>query len=515
MTVRVTTAAQAAEIDSRAIASGTSSYDLMAAAGRAAATIIRERFADACARGVTVFAGPGNNGGDGYVVAAELAAAGIASSVRAIGEPKTSDAKRARSETPASIRAVPAQPTARGDSERPGIAVDALLGTGASGAPRDDMIAAIETINATRARGGVVVSLDIPSGVDATTGTIAGASVRADLTVTFGTVKRGLLRNRDACGAIVAVDIGLGTAPVNADGLDLIDAASALRSVPPIVADANKGTRKRLLIVGGAEGMAGATILAARGALRSGIGMVKVSAERPSLPAIQAAEPAALTAVWPADDKALTDLLNWAHVVLLGPGLGLGSASRELAARVLGAWRGPVVVDADALTAFDGNAEALGNLLKGRAAIITPHVVEAQRLAGVAAADLDSGRFEAADRLADRVRGIVLLKGVPTIVSDGKRSVVVAAGTPVLGTGGSGDVLGGIIATLLAQSRDPLMSAAAGAWVHGRAAELAGGGVVRGVTLDDVVLAIREAWRAPAPLRAPILAEFPRAGEGA
>jgi NAD(P)H-hydrate epimerase len=359
----------------------------------------------------------------------------------------------------------------------------------------------------------VVVALDIPSGVDATSGATPGAFVRADLTVTFGSVKRGLLRHRDAAGTIVAVDIGVVAAAVNAGGLDLIDAAAALRAVPPIAADANKGTRQRLLIVGGSEGMAGAAILAARGALHSGIGMVKVCAERASIPPIQSAVPVALTAPWPSDEKSLLELLSWAHVVLLGPGLGLGSASRALASRVLASWRGPVIVDADALTAFEGGGESLGELLKGRPAVITPHAVEAQRLVGVAAADIDSGRFEAADRLANRARGVVLLKGVPTVVSDGTRSVVVAAGTPVLATGGSGDVLGGIVATLLAQSKDPFMAAAAGAWVHGRAAELAGKGRVRGVSLDDVVDALRDAWHLPPATRHPVLAELTAAGE--
>ena len=181
--------------------------------------------------------------------------------------------------------------------------------------------------------------------------------------------------------------------------------------------------------------------------------------------------------------------------------------------RVLTAWRGPVVVDADALTAFEATAERLGELLKGRPAVITPHAVEAQRLAGVSAADIDAGRFEAAALLAQRVRATVLLKGVPTVVSDGARTVVVAAGTPALATAGSGDVLGGIVATLLAQTNDAVASAASGAWVHGRAAELAGPGGVRGVTLDDVIASLRLSWRMPELTHAPVLATLPAVGE--
>jgi NAD(P)H-hydrate epimerase len=195
--------------------------------------------------------------------------------------------------------------------------------------------------------------------------------------------------------------------------------------------------------------------------------------------------------------------------VLLGPGLGLSRASRELAVRVLTRWRGPVVVDADALTAFEGDAERLGALLEGRPAVITPHVVEAERLSGISTADIDAGRFEAAAILARRVRATVLLKGVPTIVSDGIDTKVVAAGTPALATGGSGDMLGGIVATLLAQTGNPMASATSGAWVHGRAAEIAGPGVARGVTLDDVMAALRLAWRPSEAPAAPVLTELP------
>lgn len=512
--IRVTTAAEAAAIDARAIAAGVASFDLMTAAGRAAATIIRERFGERAAQGVTVFAGPGNNGGDGYVVAAELAATGIPVQVRSVGDPKSDDARRARSETPRSIAVMTATVDPPSTDPARGLVVDALLGTGASGAPRDAIADAIGSINAMRARGAGVVALDMPSGVDATSGAVPGPFVRADLTIAFGTVKRGLLRNRDAAGAIVLADIGLGVAADSAESLALVDWAAVSRAVPAISANANKGTRKRLLIVGGSHGMAGAAILAARGALRSGIGMVRLCVAPESIVAVQAAEPTALTTPWPADHAALQAQLGWAHAVLLGPGLGLGSQSRELAKRVLASWPGPIVVDADALTAFEGNPESLGELLKGRPAVITPHAVEAQRLAGVDAADIDSGRFDAAPRLASRVRATVLLKGVPTVVSDGRRTVVVAAGTPVLATGGSGDILGGIVATLLAQTSDPLEAAGAGAFVHGRAAELAGAGRVRGVALDDVVFALRDAWTpARAPV-APVLAELPGAGAG-
>ena len=498
-------------MDGRAIAAGIDSWSLMRAAGRAAARMIADRFPGRLAGGVVVYAGGGNNGGDGYVLAAELAALGVAVHIVAVDEPATDDAKRARDGLPATVRVEPAVPgtaTHTGQSP-PGVVVDALLGTGATGAPRGPIADAVAEIAARQSADAVVVALDVPTGVDATTGVAMGASVRADLTVTFGSVKRGLLRNRGAAGTIICVDIGLGDAGNDRAAPELLGAARALASVPAIGASANKATRRRLLIIGGSAGMAGAAVLAARGALRSSIGMVRLCVEQASVAAVQAGEPTAMTVAWPAGDEVLAEYLRWAHCVLLGPGLGLAPASRELAARVLTSWNGPVVVDADALTAFEGKAERLGELLAGRPAVITPHPVEAERLAGLKAADVDAGRFEAAPRLAQRVKATVLLKGVPTVVSDGARSVVVAAGNPVLATGGSGDVLGGIVATLLAQTKDAMASASSAAWVHGRAADIAAQGGIRGATLDDVVVALRDAWHALAAPVKPVLIELP------
>lgn len=508
--VRVTTAAQAAAMDSRAMAAGAASWALMDAAGTAAAAIIADRFAGRLAAGVMVFVGTGNNGGDGWLVASRLAARGAPVTVVAAGEPATDDARRARSELPSTVPVIRANGTPA--TAAVGVAVDALIGTGATGAPRAPAAQLIGRLRDLRAQGSAIVALDVPSGVDASTGAAHDPHVIADLTVTFGSVKRGLLRNRGAAGAIVAVDIGLGAAGDDASAPSLLDAAAALAAVPAIPADANKGTRRRLLVIGGAEGMAGAAILAARGALRSGVGMVRLCVAAPSVAPVQAAEAAALTAHWPSDDAAWRAVLGWAHAVVLGPGLGLEAESRAIVDRVLTEWRGPVVVDADALTAFEGRAEALGSMLAGRPAVVTPHAVEAQRLAGVTAADLDAGRFESAARLAALVSATVLLKGVPTVVSDGVRTVVSASGTPVLATGGTGDVLAGIVGTLLAQGVPPVPAAATGAWVHGRAAEIAGAGVVRGVVLDDVVDALRLAW---SPVRAPttpVLAELPAVG---
>lgn len=512
MTVRVVSASQSAELDRLAIGGGVSARALMQAAGRGAATLLLERFPLEAARGVAIYAGPGNNGGDAWVVAGELARRGVRVRVAEVALSRSPEALAERETASALL-----EHAAPDGSE--GVIVDGLLGTGAAGAPRGDIADAIGRIHFGRSGGADaaatvrVVALDVPSGVDATTGETPGTFVRADLTVTFGALKRGLLRRRDLCGTIIVLDIGLDALPRHVGAPPLVDATMALGAVPPIAAGAHKGDRRRLLVVGGAAGMAGATVLAARSAMRSGIGMVKLCVAPDSVVAVQAAEPAAMAMAWPATDDEMAALTRWAHVALVGPGIGAGVDARLLVERFLQEWRGPVVLDADGLNAFAGRATELGALLRGRSAVLTPHVVEFGRLTGALPAAVESGRFEVAAELARVTGATVLLKGVPTVVSDGQSTAVCASGTAVLAAAGSGDVLGGIVATLLAQCGNPLASASTAAWVHGRAAEIAGAGAVRGVTLDDVLHALRYAWHAPAPSRPPVLAELSRAGD--
>ena len=526
MTVRVVTAAQAAVRDRAAIDAGIPSRALMQRAGAAAAAEIARHFGNRMRRGVAVYAGPGNNGGDAWVVAAALAAAGIRVRVAQVGDPKTDDARAERASAAATLDASP--PTGAED-----VIVDGLLGTGATGAPRGPVADAIRRIAALAADGAAVAALDVPSGVDATTGDAAGDAITADLTITFGTMKRGLLIARAHCGRIVTVDIGLGAYATRDDGAPmLLDHEWVRTRVPTIAADAHKGTRRRVAILGGGEGMAGAAILAARAAMRAGVGMARVIAHPASVAAVQSSAHAALARAWPQTDDEIRDAIcDWAHLLVVGPGLGLTHDTRAQIERVLGLWHGPVVLDADALTAFEGDAEGIAAVLSGRKALITPHVVEFTRLAGGTAESVLANRFDIGAELAHRLGCIVLLKGVPTVLhSPDGASLVVAAGTPALATGGSGDVLAGIAGTLLAQMDDPLDAAACAAWVHGRASELANAirsrshGVrrrsqtapesVRGITLEDVIAALATVWTEPtAVARPPVLAELPAVGD--
>ncbi|MGH7653787.1 MAG: NAD(P)H-hydrate epimerase, partial [Gemmatimonadaceae bacterium] len=293
MSVRVVSASQAAELDAAAIAAGVPARSLMQAAGRTAAGLLLARYPLESSRGVAVFAGPGNNGGDAWVLAGELARRGVRVRLAEVEPARTPDAIAER-------EAASARLTHTVPDGTEGVIVDGLLGTGAHGAPHGAIADAIERIAYARASGAPrVVSLDVPSGVDATTGETPGAYIRAHLTVAFGAMKRGLLVNRDAAGAIIVVDIGLGAGAALGDAVPLMDAAIVRNAVPPISASAHKGTRKRLAILGGAPGMAGSVMLAARGAMRSGIGMVKFYVAGESIPIVQTAEPAAMAARWP------------------------------------------------------------------------------------------------------------------------------------------------------------------------------------------------------------------------
>lgn len=486
--VRVVTGQQAAARDRAAIDAGIPSRALMERAGALSASEIALRYPKELRRGVLVFAGPGNNGGDARIAAAALAACGA--DVRLIDAAADEDPHRGE-----------------------GIVVDGLLGTGASGPPRGWIAAAVMAMRRARERGAVVVALDIPSGVDASTGQVH-VPMRADLTLTYGTLKRAHLVSRAACGRVAVLDIGLGPfADFDDHAPAIVGARWVAPRIPEFGADAHKGTKKKLAIVGGATGMAGAAILAARGAWRSGVGMVKLVVAAESRVAVQEAEPQALTAEWTTSSADVErEIVKWADVVAIGPGLGGGGAARALVERVLGEFSGPVVIDADAINVFSSDVNALGRILGPGRAVLTPHPAEFGRLSGISVDDVLARRFEVGLPVARHTGAVVLLKGQPTIVTAPSGDVLVSAsGTPLLAAAGSGDLLTGMVATLLGQTNDPLVAAAAGAYVHGRAAWLAQKGRgVRGLSLDDVIAALPRAWRMNVrPSRSPILFELP------
>lgn len=512
--VYVTTAAEAAALDAATIERGTPPGDLMRRAGEAAAAEIERAYGERLQNGVCVFTGPGNNGGDGWVVAATLARRGIPVRAVEIEPVKSVEARTAR----AQAKEVQTAESATNEL----VIVDALLGTGSTGIPRGRIADAIAAISSARAGGAAVVSLDVPSGVDATTGA-AESAVDADLTVTFGTVKRGQLRARQHCGKIVVIDIGLDAPTADMMLPMLVTPRQALAFVPPISVSAHKGSRGGVEIIGGGRGMVGAAILAGRGALRSGAGSVRICVDDENVTAAHIAVPVALVTRW-SDLKKNAEkyLRDWPEAIAIGPGFGTDRVAGELLARTLSTWPGPLVIDADALNLLAGRLDELAAALRAvpnatnrYRTVLTPHPAEMKRLLanGMRSAEVDEQRYELARVVAERTGAVVLLKGVPTIIAHPEGTVRVSAvGTPALATGGSGDVLTGIIAALLAQGVESFDAATAGAWAHGHAAELATGDRdARGITLDDVVERLRDVWiEAPAPLPEGVLAEVPR-----
>lgn len=483
----------------------------MQRAGTAAAGAIARRYGERLKRGVLVFAGPGNNGGDGWVVARALADGGLDVSVREVAK---ADARKSPDAVAAREAALPRVSVVSDSPDEVGVVVDALLGTGFEGEPRGEIAAAISGVNSLRARDTAVIALDVPSGLDATTGRHSRCVV-ADLTTSFGGVKRGTLLARECCGEIAAIDIGLdenGSArTAKSPPLPLlVDGEWVFSRVPPIRYDAHKGSRKHLAIVGGGPGMPGAAVLAARAALRSGIGLVRALVAPENTGAVLSAVPSALISRWPDDDDQVNaEIAGWADAIVLGPGLGKSEESRELVERVIQSSGVPVLLDADALNVFAADTPALAKLLLGKRALITPHVAEFARLMDTTADQVLANRFDIGTELARTLGATVLLKGAPTVVfsPDGGRFVV-ARGSAALGTGGSGDILAGIAGTLLAQMTETMDAATCAAWVHGRAAELCA--YVRGTNLEDVLYALPRAWneREPRP-HPPVMAVLP------
>src|SRR5213595_2766646 len=431
---------------------------LMEAAGRAVAQVIVREFADVIARGVLVAAGAGNNGGDGWVVARALHAAGVPVWVSGL-DPKTDDAIDSR----ALARMDGVREIGR-DEPWPAaaVAVDALLGTGAAGPARGDVLALAQRLVA---YGATVVALDGPTGLDLSSGEAHGP-VRAALSVTFGGPRRGHLLARDWCGKIVVVDIGL--PPADPSWPLLVTDGWAGARLPKLTPTMHKGDRGRVTVVGGSNGMTGAALHAARAALAAGAGLVKLVAAKETIDAARASLPDVLTvesALGPELEEEAAQALEWADALVIGPGLGREPARGQFLKAALACRPIPTVVDADALTLFAGPVE--------RPVVLTPHLGEFRAQFGDQLADeAANDRWGAAAKAAQKIKGTVLLKGVPTVIADLRGPIhVVASGNPGLATGGSGDLLTGFIGAFLARGSAGPEAAALGAHALGRAAE--------------------------------------------
>jgi hydroxyethylthiazole kinase-like uncharacterized protein yjeF len=441
--------------------------ELMERAGTATAESAMRRFPDA--RLYAVVCGGGSNGGDGRVAAEVLRSSGR--------EPRVIDGK---GEPPADL----------GWAE---VIVDALFGTGFSGVPREDAARFIERMNEAERP---VVAVDIASGVDASTGEIAGEAVRASLTVTFHGLKLGhvIAPGRFRRGELQLVDIGL----AGGETEHSLATPALLELVPGKREQDTKFSAGSVLVVGGSRGLSGAVCLAAAAAYRADAGYVTVVVPEAVLPAVELRLLEAVKRPVAGDvDGRLTpealplvlELAERAQAIALGPGLGRSDGTRALVRALLASSPLPVVVDADALNGLEpGDWRS--------PVVLTPHAGELARLVGRDSDWVEQHRLAAARECAERFRAVTLLKGADTIVVSPEGPVLVSErGTPALATAGSGDVLTGVIAAFLAKGLEPQLAAAAAAEAHGRAAELADPS--RGLIAGDLLELLPRALPAP------------------
>jgi NAD(P)H-hydrate epimerase len=483
-------AEDAAAWDRRASQAGIHLATLMDAAGRGAAHVIAARYPGRVAGGVILAAGTGNNGGDGWVVARALAAAGASVWVASLeGERSTLCADAARLAMASGVRMLAP------DGPWPGVAlgVDAILGGGAQGAPRAPAQALLDRLHDLRIP---IIALDGPTGLDLTTGVVHG-NARADLSITFGGPRRGHLLARDQSGAVVVLDIGL--PPAEVGWPRMVTDEWAAHQLPSFKAGDYKNTRGRIVIIGGAPGMSGAVRMAAHAAFAAGAGYVHAMAPALTIEELRLAEPEILTQECnleadPGDD--VLALAARADTVVLGPGMGR-SDGRVPFILSIAAVAQRLVIDADALTVFQGRAAELARSVAGKPTLITPHPGEFRALVPDLDAEREVDPWGAAMDAAERLGLVVLLKGVPSVVAAPDRSAwAVAAGNPGLGTGGSGDVLSGVAGTFLAQLREPLVVGALAAQALGTAGDIAARRhTAHAMRPADVIEALPDVWR--------------------
>ncbi len=471
--------------DAETIRAGTASGELMEGAAAGLCWALGRAYPDW--QRVAVVCGPGNNGGDGLAAARMLAERGLgvalftlADPSRYSGDPATNLARAGsaglRPVSLAGRGGFAALERALRDADG---AVDALFGTGLSRPLSGDARRAVRALNGA---GRPVVSADVPSGAFSDGGAVPGAAVRASLTVAFGAPKlcHVLPPASGLCGRLVVADIGISRAALErrARRLWLAEESDVRSLLPPRPLESHKADFGRLAIVAGSRGKAGAAILAARGALRGGAGLVTVFCAESLEEIIVGALPEAMTFGLPESGGALAErgavellrALEGFDAVVVGPGLGTSPGTVRFLEGFLSGSRLPVVADADALNAFSGRVGFFAR--RGGPTLLTPHPGEAARLLSSSTARVQADRLGSARALARRGRAVAVLKGAHTLVAaPGGEVAVNPTGTPLLATAGSGDVLAGLVGALLAGGLEPRAAAVSGTWLHGAAAE--------------------------------------------
>ncbi len=497
------TAAQMRAIEARAATLGVPTASLMANAGAALAQVAAKHLAQA-GRCVVV-CGPGNNGGDGFVAALRLASAGHYVVAQPLTDESTGDAGPAR----AALRLAHPEVLQRPgfEPQKGDVVVDAIFGTGLSREPIDRFAEAIARINTWRAAGATVVAADVPSGLDSDEGRAWSSVVQADHTVCFGCLKRGLAVEPGAslAGQVSVLDIGVPRAALEAlagqTPVVELEEVDAIRRLPPRAANTHKGTYGHVLLIAGSPGKSGAAALAGLGALRGGAGLVTVAAREDGLgdvlrhaPELMGAALGSDGGLAPSDELATAQASVGKAALVVGPGLNRGPGTPAWLQALLSQPGVPLVLDADGLNALAGHTDALASAR--RPVIITPHPAELGRLTGMSAAQVNADRLGVATRFAVAHACVVVLKGARTVIASPSGAAFInPTGNPGMATGGTGDVLSGLVGALCAQGLAPLDAAIVGVYAHGLAGDLAAERHGRlGLIASDVVQALGEVW---------------------
>jgi NAD(P)H-hydrate epimerase len=478
---------------------GVPSLLLMENAGRGATDVLAHELLDGDPRDarVVVVCGTGNNGGDGLVVARHLLVRGADPTVYLCGDAaKTSADARANLdawrgiggeviEVPGGSPLHPLGEAMAGAD----VVVDALFGTGLDRPIEGFLADVIRTLNASEAPR---FAIDLPSGLDADTGSVLGIAVEARATATFAHYKLGLVTPGGARlgGRVSVVDLGVPASLVAHVGssAQLVESTDLEQWLAPRSPAAHKNSSGHVAVIAGSPGKIGAPQLAARGAMRGGAGLVTIATWPDAASAIEGHILEVMTArIDPkCPSESIDAILAHKQAVVVGPGFGLGDEARTAVEYLLASWRGPIVVDADALTMF---ASRPSTFMAAKQAILTPHPGELARLLGKTGAEVEADRFRAARELVAVSGAVVVLKGAHTIVAaPDSRMVVTPVACPALATAGSGDVLGGVIAAM-ACSLTPFEAACAGVMLHGLAGEAwsrAHGGADRGLLASEI-----------------------------
>jgi NAD(P)H-hydrate epimerase len=490
----VLTAAEMREADRRTIEEvGLPGAVLMENAGTAVARAVRERFP--AARRPLILCGRGNNGGDGFVVARRLLDLAPTTLLLAARADLRGDAAlhmgayERSGGTVVEVADASAWAAQRPALEAADLIVDALLGTGLRQQPEGLLAQAIADVATHHERAGTpVVCVDVPSGLPSDAGEVTWRTIVATLTVTFAAHKYGLVLPpaADRAGTVVVAEIGIPEPVLEAShpSLWLLERGDAAKAWPPRAPGAHKGTFGHVLVVAGSVGKSGAAVLSALGALRAGAGLVTVATCPGALPLVAQGRPELMTeplagSEWVTADAAAhaLALAEARDAVVIGPGLGQEPATRAFVRELVRRCPVPLVVDADglnALAASTGAPAALDALRRPTATVVTPHPGEMGRLAGRSTDQVQRRRLETARAFAAETGAVAVLKGQRTLIADPTGKVAVnPTGNPGLATGGTGDVLAGMIGALLARGADGWTAATAGVFTHGHAADRA------------------------------------------